>query len=164
MLLTYPRSGSHYLRDLVKQKLDTELEASHNWDEATGVVITIARDPYDSIHSAITMTRHYDQPLDIKRMVNSYAYQHGFLYNRANVVIDYNTLVKNTDLVVKTLSDILDKPINEHIYHNEMTDHPEENYLVSSLTSPLYKEDYLKGYDLTEAYRVYNLLLSRKSV
>jgi hypothetical protein len=163
MTLTYPRSGSHYLRDLVKQKLDTDLNDSHNWDDAKGFVITIARNPYDSIQSVITMTMHYEQPVEIDKMIRAYNHSYGFLYTRANVVIDYNTLTNNPNKVISYLSDILEKPINPDEYRNEMTDHPDKKYLVSSTTSELYKENYLSGFELKDSFRAYHLLLSRKS-
>ncbi len=164
MTLTYPRTGSHYIRQLLVQKLGTRVAASHNWDDAKGLVITIARDPYDSLQSYITMSSHYDQPIGIKTQINSYAFLYRFLYNRANVVVDYNTLVKNPDKVVDALSDILDKPVSDHPYEQNMVDKPEENYLVSSTTSELYKQNYLEDFDLSDAYKAYHLLLSRKTI
>ena len=60
-LITYPRTGSHYLRELLLQKLDIRMSASHLKDEALGFVFTIARDPHETLQSFLTMSAHYDQ-------------------------------------------------------------------------------------------------------
>ena len=135
MTITYPRSGSHYLRDLVIQKLDIRLDASHIINDAKGLVITIARNPYDSIHSNITMALHYGNKIDIQQIIFLYVDLYRMLYNRANVVIDYDTLVSSPEKIVEFLSDILGQPVNDHTYKNEMKDIFHENNLVSSKSS-----------------------------
>ena len=164
MTLTYPRTGSHYLRQLLIQKLNTRVKSSHEAIHAEGFVFTIARNPKDTLQSFITMSAHYDQEIGIQAEIDKYTALYGLLYNRANVVIDYDTLVKNPDKVVEALSNILLKPISKHEFEQSMVDRPEEGYLVSSTTSELYGQNHLDGYDLSKAYDAYNLLLSRRLV
>lgn len=163
-LITYPRTGSHYFRDLILQKLDIKMSASHLKDDANGLVITIARDPYDTLQSFLTMSAHYDQEVGTKAEIDKYSNLSRFLHSRANIVIDYNTLVKNPSLVVKAMSDVLDKTISENSYKNTIIDKPEKGHLVSSISSALYNNNYLDKQDLSDAYNAYQLLLSRKLI
>jgi hypothetical protein len=164
IILTYPRSGSHYLRALASQKLKILLPATHLADDAKGFVITVARNPYDTLHSFISMSFHYNQEIGIQSEIDKYTRLCRLLYNKANIVIDYDTMIKTPDTVVSMLSDILDKPVVEHKFEQNMKDRPEEVYLVSSTTSEQYRHRHLDGFDLTDAENAYNLLLSRKII
>jgi hypothetical protein len=164
IIITYPRSGSHYLRALIVQKLDTRIDGSHLIDDADGFVFTIARNPKDTLQSFITMSSHYHQDIGIQAEIDKYTALYGLLYTRANAVIDYDTLIKNPDAVIDSISYILNKPVIDHTYEDSMIDRPDEVYLVSSTTSELYGQNHLDGYDLSKAYEAYNLLLSRRLV
>jgi len=61
-LITFPRSGSHYFAKLVKEKTMFNIQRSHsvntsfdNNNKKIKNIITIARDPKDSITSLIAL-------------------------------------------------------------------------------------------------------------
>jgi hypothetical protein len=163
-LITYPRTGSHYLRELLSQKLDIHMSASHLKDEASGFVFTIARDPYDTLQSFLTMSAHYDQEVGTQAEIEKCSNLYRYLHSRANVVIDYETLVKNPDKVVQAISGVIGKPVIDHPYKDTIVDKPHKGHLVSSTTSSLYNKNHLDGHDLHDVYSAYYLLLSRRLV
>jgi len=163
-LITYPRTGSHYLRELLLQKLDIRMSAFHTKDEALGFVLTIARDPYETLQSFLTMSAHYDQEVGTQAEIEKCSNMYRYLHTRANAVIDYDTLVKNPDKVVQAMSDVIGKPVIDHPYKDTIVDKPNRGHLVSSLTSELYDTKHLDGYDLSDVYSAYHLLLSRRLV
>lgn len=164
IILTFPRSGSHYLRALMSQKLTIKAEYSHEAKDAKGIVITIARDPRDSLQSSIAMMKEFNREEKVPDGIHYYTDLYRFLYNRANIVIDYNTLITDPDKVINCLSDVLTKPIIETTYVDNIKDDLPGNYLVTSTTSNHYKKDHLRTFNLNSAYSAYNLLLSRKIV
>lgn len=163
-LITYPRTGSHYLRELLLQKLDISMSVSHLKDEALGFVFTIARDPYETLQSFLTMCAHYNQGNRAMAEIENCSNLYRYLHTRANVVIDYDTLVKNPDKVVQAISDVVGKPVIDHPYKDTIVDKPDKRHLVSSLTSELYNTKHLDGCDLSDVYSAYHLLLSRRLV
>ena len=55
-IVTIPRTGSHYLRELIRQHLGINLEKSH--DIVNAPMITTFRDPVDTIASSICMNAY----------------------------------------------------------------------------------------------------------
>lgn len=164
MLVIFPRSGTHLMLHMFKQQLDHELHTTHHHRESDGTVMTVVRDPREAIHSAIVMRVHYGIEANQEDLIRYYTDFHDYMYERADIVIDYKTLVENPDAVRKYLSDKLDMPDNGKAYVDVTRDKPEVKYLVSSKVSEFYDTDFLDGYDLTNAYESYNRILSRKDM
>lgn len=164
MLVIFPRSGTHLMLHMFKQQLDHELHTTHHHRESEGVVMNVVRDPREAIHSALVMRVHYGIEANQEDLIRYYTDFHNYMYERADFVIDYTTLVNNPDSVRAFLAEKLDMKDNGKAYVDVTRDKPEVKYLVSSKVSEFYNTDFLDGYDLTKAYESYNSLLSRKDM
>jgi hypothetical protein len=164
ILVNYPRSGTHLLRLLVAQKLDYDLDVTHRYQEAKGKIITVIRDPKDAIHSFLVMKAHFNEEVNLDTVIGNYVELYENMHTNADVVIDYNTLVNDPDLVVKTLAKFAGLTNNGNEYKDILVDKPDMGYLVSSTTSNLYSEDLLRGCKLINPYDIYNKMIARKTV
>lgn len=158
-IVTIPRTGSHYLNNLIRQHTGVNIKKSH--EEKPGHrILTIARNPYDTVLSCGTMSYHYygyhdfgfSQYLDLGK----------YLLN-ADIVIDYNDLIiRPFDVMVK-ISDILDIPIINDHYEDNLKDQPKYNHLTTSTTSEHYDQtkQALLEHDLSSLYDIYYELLGK---
>lgn len=166
-MVIFPRSGTHLMLHIFKQQFNYELPSLHHIKEAkeiTGKIITVIRDPYEAIHSCLVMRAHYGLEENQKDLIQYYIDLYSYLYNRADVIIDYNTLANNQDLIRDYIYKELHLEYNGMDYKNTMKDKPDKKHLVTAQSSHFYNVDFLKGYDLTRAYQVYNRLISIKSI
>ena len=164
LLVNFPRAGTHLIRHIFMQQLDFDLPVTHSHEEARGKVITVARDPHDAIQSALVMAIHYDEPADVAQLIRYYEDFHSYMSTRADIVVDYNTLLNSPDVVRDHLAQLLGLEYNGKEYQDVTKDKPNEKYLVSSKVSEFYANDYLTGHDLSKAYELYNAMLSRKDI
>lgn len=171
MTLTYPRSGSNYFNSLSHQELSLTLERSHDISMAEGIVITIARNPKDTLQSHLTMSKEFNVKFEggseetgADIAIRQYCEMYDFLYKRADIVIDYEELISFPDEVLESFSNIIEKPRLNYNYKNDNFDDKEKKYLVSSKTSKLYDIDHLSGLSLFSAEKAYKLLLSKKNI
>ena len=160
-IIAYPRSGTHYLQNLVLTYSSKNIEFSHYPVFDDTFVITIARDPFDSIKSTMAMKKHYfpNKPLDddyIKYYIDTYT----FLNKYANLVINYEDLISFPKEITKNVCDILGFKKNTMEYE-PMEDSKEYEYLVSSKTVKEYEEEYFNKQDIEKCYQHYLELLSK---
>lgn len=169
-LITYPRSGSHFFDKLVYEKTKLHIPRSHtvNWlldknNKKIKRIITIARDPRDSVHSWISLHQLFT-PNDqkINEMITEYILLYDFLYEKADYVIDFNDLVEYPDLVTERLLDLLgiDKE-NSHIFNTNI-DYDSKTYKESSKSLVDYKTTDLDEFNIGLCYYYYNRLLEKK--
>jgi len=164
LLVNFPRAGTHLIRHIFMQQLDYDLPITHLHQEAKGKVLTVARNPHDAIQSVVVMKVHYGLEPDVEESIRYYEDFHSYMSTRADIVIDYDTLLNSPDLVRDHLADLLGLKYNGKPYQDVTKDKPAVKYLVSSKTSEFYKNDYLVGHDLTKANEIYNSMLSRKVI
>lgn len=165
-MITYPRSGANYLQNLLLNKTGELVTYSHTIDlinSDNSVIISIARDPFDSIHSHVTMKKHYypDQLFN-KSYTDQYKDIYDFSYENAEIIIDYNDLIKSPQEVLEKVCSILglaeqagDKPMQT------LADNKKFDYLVTSRISSLYKEKHFEIEDIQDCYDPYKKLLSK---
>lgn len=162
IILTFPRSGSHYLRELMSQKLGIETAKSHEVaDSEDRYTISIVRNPSDTLKSIITLYNHHSKITGVENMVNAYCDFYKFIINDADLVIDYNDLVDRTDLVIQKLSSVFNAEISPSLYTNKLFDIPELQHLVSSKISEEYEKVDMSKVDLSRANDYYRLALTR---
>lgn len=165
-MITYPRSGANYLQNLLINKTGELVPYSHTIDLANidnAVIISIARDPFDSIHSHVTMKRHYypEQSFN-KSYIDQYKEVYGFAYENAEIIINYNDLIQKPQEVLERVCSILglvESLDNKKI--QTLADNKKFDHLVSSKTSSLYDQKHFKIEDIEECYEPYKKLLSR---
>jgi hypothetical protein len=160
-IVTYPRSGSNYLQNLLFNHSGNHIKFTHKTDNSDHTIITIARDPFESIHSYVTMRKHYHPNEGYeKRYNNEYIEMYNFLYVNANIVINYKDLTQSPIRVVEEISSILKfkKSFNNF---SLPSDNKELSYLLSSKTSHEYKNEHFKIKDVHDCYDSYKKLLSK---
>lgn len=160
-IITYPRSGTHYLQNLVLAYSSKEIKFSHYQVTEDSFIITIARDPFDSIQSHIAMSRYYNPETYTKNdYIEYYADLYKYLYHNSDLVIDYNDLINFPEETTKMICDLLGFKKNQSDYKTSVNKSSIE-YLVSSKTVKEYNEKYFKIEDVANCYDEYRNLLSK---
>lgn len=183
LLVTYPRTGSHFLHFYLKQLTGFSLKKTHfpRWSESKKV-ITIIRDPQDTIKSGFAMHQHValikDKDWKLKEnksalvSVNGYIDFFDYMIKNSDVIIDYNTLINSPYSVCKFLAEYIGIEIKQEEEYIQVLkdDDPEtspnsrEYYLVSSKTSPQYNDTDISWIDFSEHYKKYYEALARKDI
>ena len=160
-IITYPRSGTHYLQNLILTYSSKYIEASHYEVFDNSFIITVVRDPFDSIQSTIAMKKYYfpDTYLD-NDYIKYYIDMCNFLKNHSSIVIDYNDLISFPEEITKNVCDLLGFK-KMPMKHEMMKDSKEYEYLVSSKTVKEYNEEHFNNDQIKECYPVYLDLLSK---
>jgi hypothetical protein len=160
-IITYPRSGAHYLQRLMFSATGKLIEFSHKKDISGSTVITIARDPFESIHSHVVMKKHYDINDGYTKLDNiQYISTYDFLYEDAQIVIDYNNLVKSPENITEKVLNMLG--LKKSLANSlTLNDDKDSLHLVSSKSSPEYKNKQFSLSDIADCYEPYNRLLSK---
>lgn len=172
-LITYPRSGSHYLDRLIYKEAKFHIERSHTVhnlinknNEKLRTIITIARDPRDSISSYVALEKYLSncEPFRINQIITEYVLLYNFLYENADYIIDFSDLVKNPDATTKKILNLLD--INDKNYLQFVTDidYDSKNFVESSKELKEYEQVSLDGYNIELCYFYYNKILEKKVI
>lgn len=175
-LITFPRSGLHYFTRVFHKEIGLYIENSHevNWiygkdNKKERTVITIARDPRDSIASYIAYEQSRFAGFEwtvsdtrINQIVTEYITQYNFLYEHADYVIDFNDLIKYPDAVVKKILNLLS--IEKENYHlfNKSVKKEDSSFKESSKDLPYYDKDMLDKFNVEACYVYYNRLLEKR--
>ena len=172
IICTYPRSGSHYLKDLVRQKLGADLRKSHDPFLDFKNKITIVRNPLDSVTSAMVM-EHRDPkkytPERLDSQIELYKIFYSEIVNNFEIIINYEVLKNNPDSVIKYLSEKMNLEImnKEYVSNLENVKNNFDKYIITCKSKPiLYKisKEYFSNQDLVDCWKLYNHALTKKSV
>jgi hypothetical protein len=159
IILTFPRSGSNYLQQLIKQKLrdpndiDTHIEIpkTHLPSEAEGKrIITIIRDPYETMRSYTTLAVSFPEKYPVegggqwKFPAQEYIDFYSYILKSQAIIIDYRDLVSRPNDVLEYLAKEMSLCVNKEEYVNYLFN--SEDHLVSSAASYLYKTIAYKGH------------------
>ena len=172
IISTYPRSGSHYLKNLFTQKLDLNLKKTHDPFYNSQNKITIARNPIDSITSAMVM-EHRDPMFYTPEKLDSQIELYDNFYTQILIdfkyIINYEVLKTNPDYVVNFFSKEFNKKVNQNKYINSFDQviNRYDKYLITAKSKPvlynLSKEYFLKQ-DLTLSWKLYYDVLKIKTI
>lgn len=171
-LITYPRSGSHYFAKLVHEKTMFNIQRSHsvnisfdNNNNKTKQIVTIARDPKDSITSLIALEIGQGFGMTdsrINEIITHYILFYNFLFQEADYVIDFNDLISSPDLVTEKMLNLLNIDETSHIKFPDNTDYDTKGLAKkSSKHIPAYESIDLNSFNMDLSYLYYNKLLSR---
>lgn len=165
-IVTYPRSGANYLQNLLINNTGKKIEYFHEHDQfikSDKTIISIARDPFDSIHSNFTMRKHYFPEEEFNNLyISHYIDIYTTSYEKSDIVIDYNDLISHPMIVVAKICELLE--IQQYLDKKDtefLADNKKYNYLVSSKTSKEYDKKHFDIEDITDCYAPYKNLLSR---
>jgi hypothetical protein len=177
-LVTYPRSGSHYFDELFYKEKKIRIQKSHSinllFDQNNNkekTIITIARDPRDSIASYIAneegQPSNAGWPITHKRIsqiISEYIYMYNFLYEYADFVVDFNDLVKYPDDLIKKILDLLKIDQQDYKFFTNDPIVYDVGYIASSKNLPFYNKYSLDNLNINLCYFYYNRLLEKKTI
>jgi len=170
-LLTYPRSGMHFFDDTLYKMEKIHFSRSHFLDELFDKnnnkqrpILTIARDPIDSISSYLAIHNGIaDEFLTIQR-ITDYVLMYAFLYENADYVVDFNDLVEYPEAVIKKILSLLNIDKNTYDSFNRGHIPKFKNYIPSSKSLQHYDKSLLNNLDTDLCYYYYNKLLEKKII
>jgi hypothetical protein len=130
-------------------------------------VITIARDPMDSLFSYLALSENKFGAADstrIEQIVTEYVLMHNFLYEHADIVIDFKDLVERPEATLKRVLEVIDiREEDYQLFDSEYnTKHPD--YIESSKILRGYKKHQLYNFNMELCYFHYNRLLEKKII
>ncbi len=175
-LLTYPRSGSHYFDDMLYEEEKIHFTKSHYLDQLFDKdgskrrkIITIARDPIDSISSYLALNEYRlesedDTEFVIKEKITEYVLMYSFLYDHADYIIDFNDLITYQKSVIKRILDLLNIDKNTYNWFDESDIEKYKGFKPSSKSLSSYDRSMLDGFDLSLCYYYYYKLLENKII
>jgi hypothetical protein len=158
VLLTFPRSGSHYLQQLIYQKTGLFIEKTHHISEINGrSVISIIRKPEDTFRSMATMKRFFEdnKNVGIGLPIKGYVEFYEYLIDNASILVDYDDLVSYPDKLVKSIAKHICIEVNNMEYQDVLYDQPRYKHLVSSKKSDEYYTIDLSKFNLFEPNESY---------
>jgi hypothetical protein len=128
-------------------------------------VITIVRDPMDSISSYLALqeiNNGPNRPERIEQVLTEYVLMYSFLYDNADYVIDFKDLVESPDAIAKKMLKLLDIDKNNYQLFNREYNIRHAGYVKSSKKLPGYGQLSPHEYNIGLCYFYYNRLLEKK--
>lgn len=167
---TYPRCGSHLLRTAFKQMTGLEMVPTHDVGREGDFesVITILRNPKDSVISRVAMQMHFDdsKPIEyyIEKSMFEYMEYYYYLSQNADHIFLYEDLLANTSDIVKILSNDLGIDLISESFVDDVESMSNKNHLKSSKVSDKYNDvvEAVKNFDFKKAIGLY-IELSKKA-
>jgi hypothetical protein len=171
-LVTFPRSGSHYFAKLVHEKTMFNIQRSHsinisfnNDNKKTKKIVTIARDPKDTLTSLIALEKMQGFNMTnskINELITYYIMFYSFLYEHADYIIDFKDLIESPDKVVGKTLDLLKIDNKSHLKFPDNTNYDTKGLAKKSSKSlSVYKTIDLDEFSMELCYFYYNKLLSK---
>ena len=179
-ILTYPRSGSHYLQNLLVARFGIAANSYHNLDEIENqdkVIISVVRNPLDAMASELATAVSLVTDVDLLSILTSNpAGEHSDplsdrfisimndISNHADIIIDYDDLCNSTESVVRNISSALG--IASFNNSQDISVEPEpapSTYIPSSKTVAEYNTIYeiMSNQDLSLATAAYQQVLAK---
>lgn len=167
------RSGSHYLKELLRTRFDADTKLFHQLDNYTSeIVISVIRDPFDSIVSTAAQLledrlHELDKmfPLIVEKIAKIYVDTLNTIYLKSDIIIDFRDLVNSPNIVAVKISSLTGKEIVNSHDEIKIREEPKESaFLPSSknlVSYDLAKQKLLNSDILSEANDAYNMLLTR---
>lgn len=178
--LTFPRSGSHFLKHCIKQTTGYEILRLHAPKDAPASYykVSVVRNPFDAISSIVSMNRKvfadagntedkmYDMGWQINFEIEVFKSIYTDLLNVIDTFVKYDDLVNNTEDTIDTLINIFGlTKISELGDYETSYEEASKNFEGSIIKTSKILSDYdivrdsLLDYDLSECYNLYNKAL-----
>ena len=175
-VLTYPRSGMHFFDDTLYEIENIHFTRSHFIDgvfdknnNKIRTIITISRDPIDSISSYLALYNgfdlHYVEHDNVfQEKITEYVLMYSFLCEHADYVIDFNDLVQHSKPVIKKILNLLNIDKNKYDFFHKNVIPRHKDYIPSSKSLTNYNKNMLNNFDLDLCYYYYHKLLEKKII
>jgi hypothetical protein len=177
-LVTYPRSGSNFLFHYLKHTTDINVMKTHDKIFNNKNIVTIIRDPFDSIASMVTMQYQYLETYkDIESIaiigrINEYKDFYNYLLQNIEFVIDFNNIENKIDEIstkicnyfgANKISSIEDENKFEWFKKTAIL---EEGNIPTSKDNKFYEfiKECLNQYNLDSCYKLYNRALLKSVI
>lgn len=174
IVVSYPRSGSHYFQLAWKQKNKKHIQCVRSHKEIQNtlfdntIIIGLIRDPIEAISSRILITQTHEKFFDTVENATEFAISeyiniYKFIVDRSDFIIDLSDF-KKIDKLIDCISDSGSTLIDEDKivsainripkYSPTFLDHEDYDITVNSL----------KDYDLSHCYSIYKDAYSKRLV
>lgn len=158
-ICTVPRTGSHYLCELLCRAFRVNFSRQHEPSEKS---ITIVRDPIETIVSNVAMQRHFydDDSNDIEKQIERYVIFMQ-MFRNSTIIIKHTDLKNNPQGLLYFFSHKLNIQIKDMNPFININIDEDGKFLPTSKMYPLYDTiiDEILKYDLSECYDIYNKML-----
>lgn len=174
IIASYPRSGQSYLQSTLSLAFGKQFGFSHlnkpgQIDELTNYdhVITIVRNPVDSISSIVAMELEFNKDLEIdyviRNRIDEYINFYSFVLKNADTFIDFNNIVNEISMVIKYLSVITKFAIINSSPKDLVRDTISQKFLKSSKKTKHYDDivNTVSSKDLSKCTELYNSALGK---
>lgn len=167
-IVSYPRSGSHYLQNLLKSRLGIDANRYHNYDlieNKNGKTITVIRNPLDSIASSIALYANSGLRSPFaEELANNFVNDMNGIYEVADAIVSFDELISDPDTVARKLSVALQLPVFDSTC--DISVQPESDNAIFMVTSTAYHgyekvRDDVSKIDLSLATQAYQKALSK---
>jgi hypothetical protein len=167
VLATYPRSGQHLLRENIIQRFEiNNFIWTHEIEKKLdNQLITIVRNPIDSIVSWVAMKNYYDKNQNILKSIKKtqleYSSFYSYILDYVDIVIDYNYLNTEMEKIIQYIGKSFNlTPNNNNVILN-IKNEKENKHLVSSKQNLNYDSIYkiVENIDLSKEFALYKATL-----
>jgi len=158
VLLTFPRSGSHYLQQLIYQKTGLFIEKTHHISEINGrSVISIIRKPEDTFRSMVAMDKYFvnNPDVGIGLPIDDYVSFYKYITDLSEILVSYDDLVSYPEKILRSIAKRLSLDVNDMEYQDVLVDQPHYKHLVSSKTYDQYEKIDLSKFNMFEPNESY---------
>jgi hypothetical protein len=177
-IVTYPRTGSHYLQLLLSSSFGEIIEKFHFYQKETmgslsryDCLISTVRNPIDSMSSMLTMESFFfenkeDLYVHINKVMNRYIEVylefHENAKEKVDILFDYEDIDKKRNELVSYVSNKTNKKIINNDYSHVVVNNIKNKYLASSKMSEQYEEikKIVTEKNLSSCFDVYNICKS----
>lgn len=188
-VITYPRCASVYLYDLFNHTFQKQSYKTHfyntmknefgkdkeYYDNAGAesfkkehYIVTVLRDPIDSISSLTAMEHFYAEDKDndlnfsIKQNIELYILFFKTIPKFADLLLKFEDIGKCKDKIIEHISNETDNIIRNNNVEPDISDFKEKKFLKSSKTYDQYQyiREKVASNNLNECYEIYNKLLN----
>ena len=161
----------HFFDDTLYEIENIHFTKSHFLDEVFDknnnkqrLIITIARDPIDSISSYLALHDGISDEFLITQKITDYVLMYAFLCENADYVVDFNDLVAYPESVIKKILSLVNIDKSQYNLFNRQNINKYKDYKTSSKSLSNYNKNVLDGSDLDLCYYYYHKLLEKKII
>jgi len=175
---TYPRSGSNFLFHYLKNTTDFNIRKTHDKIFNNKKIITIIRDPFDSIASMITMQYkdledyNHNHQFACDARIQQYESFYNYILQNIEFIINFNGIENKIDKVSNLICEKFNgnkintiEEINKFEWFKK-TATLEDGNIATSKTHEYYNlsKQSLEKYNLSKCYKLYNEALSKSII
>lgn len=166
ILITYPRSGLHFFSTSFEDATGIPLKASHGKVYDNKNIITVIRNPLDSISSWYSMNKLFknDHLMNDEEYISIYNNLYLFFNDMADTVIKFEDMSDNIETVMEIVCNKYNLKKIRNVYSDQvlinLSKTLKDNVVHTSKNLNTYESDkkYWKSIDLSKSFELYNIV------